>query len=35
MSDTKVREHAKSVFDRNKRREAELRDALKQEEVTD
>lgn len=31
MSDTKQREIAESVFDRNQRREAELNDALAQE----
>ena len=33
MSDTNAREHAESVFDRNKRRDGELKDALKQEEA--
>ena len=33
MSDTNAREHAESVFDRNKRRDEELKDALKQEEA--
>jgi hypothetical protein len=33
MSDTNAREQAESVFDRNKRRDEELKDALKQEEA--
>ena len=33
MSDTNAREHAESVFDRNKRRDEELKGALKQEEA--
>jgi hypothetical protein len=33
MSDTKVREFAESVFNRNQRRDAEIDEALKQEEA--
>ena len=33
MSDTNARDHAESVFDRNKRRDEEFKDALKQEEA--
>ncbi len=33
MSDTNAREHAELVFDRNKRRDEELKGALKQEEA--
>jgi hypothetical protein len=31
MADTKQRERAESLFDRNKRREAEIEEAVKQE----